>query len=134
MKERKIKTDKPRKKALKSSNIKTALMELSKTNKPFHRSRFSELGIGNYSESLVKHFFLQKDVKIGCWKFSKKKVEARGYKNLTDLSNNEGFFRTDLLYLLRTKNGKQKAKIKPRKVIEKDLKISQNLFNLTYTI
>lgn len=133
MKTRKIKRNKY-KRALKNSNIKTALMELSKTNKPFHRIRFSELGISNYPESLIKHFFLQKDVKTGYWKFSKKKVEIRGYKNLIDLSNNEGFFRTDLLYLLRTKNGKQKAKIKPRKVIEKDLKISQNLFNLTYSI
>ena len=132
MKARKIKRN-TAKTALERSKIKTVLLEISKINKPFRRSKLVELGMNPFSETLIKHFFLEKNLRTGLWKFSKKKIIARGYKNLKDLSNNEGFFRVDLLYLMRTKNEIRVPKIKPRNVSDKDLKISENLFNLTYS-
>ena len=133
MKVRKIKR-KVTKTAQERSKIKTALLELSKIKKPFRRSKLVELGMNPFSETLIKHFFLEKNLRTGFWKFSKKKIEVRGYKNLKDLSSNEGFFRIDLLYLMRTKNEIKVPKIKPRNVSDKDLRISENLFNLTYSL
>lgn len=117
--------------ALKESKIKSVVTALSKMKGPFSRKKIKELGVDVYSEYLVKHFFL-KNEEYGTWSFCKKKVEARGYKNLTELAKNEGFLRSDLIYLFRIKNRKPKN-IKKIIVSEKDKVISDNLFNLTYS-
>jgi hypothetical protein len=117
--------------ALKESKIKSVVTALSKMKGSFSRKKIKELGIDVYSECLVKHFFL-KNEEYGSWSFSNKKIEARGYKNITELAKNEGFFRSDLIYLFRTKNKKPKN-IKKIIVSEKDKVISDNLFNLTYS-
>lgn len=127
MKEKKV----LRRAAIKSSKIKTALLALSKTKGPFNRKKIKELDIDVYGECLIKHFFL-KNEEYGVWSFCNEKVEARGYKNLTELAKNEGFFRSNLIYLFRTKNRKPKN-LKKIIVSNKDKAISENLFNLTYS-
>jgi hypothetical protein len=117
--------------ALKESKVKNVLSVLSKIKGPFSRKKIKELGIDVYGEYLLKHFFL-KNEEYGSWSFSNKKIEARGYKNITELAKNEGFFRSDLIYLFRTKN-KRPKNLKRIIVSEKDKAISDNLFNLTYS-
>ena len=117
--------------ALKESKVKNVVFALSKIKGPFSRKKIKELGIDVYGEYLLKHFFL-KNEEYGSWSFSNKKIEVRGYKNLTELAKNEGFFRSDLIYLFRSKN--KRPKNMKKIIVSEEVKvISNNLFNLTYS-
>lgn len=118
--------------ARKESKIKDIVFALSKTKGIFSRKKLVDLGAQSSLELLIKHFFLKKESKKGHWSFCKSKIEARGYKDLKELCSKEGFFRSDLYYLLATKNKRGKY-LHKRIVSDSDKKISENLFNLTYS-